>query len=101
MFVLLVFADNQGNGISLNAGRLQEAKFLDNILLQVCRNGELFIVPRLALVDKWTCDVACVFVLDQFNFMYALIFVLLKVVVFFIGLFFFFDLSFSLHSLFY
>jgi hypothetical protein len=101
MFVILVFADNQGNGIGLNAGRLQEAKLLDNIFLQVCGNGKLFIVPRLALVDERTRDVARVFVLDEFNLIYALIFVLLKVVVFFIGLFFFFDLSFSLHSLFY
>jgi hypothetical protein len=82
MLILFVLADDQRNGVSLDAGWLLESKMLDNVLLEIFGDCELLVVPGLALVDEGTSRIARVLVLDQFHFFDTLVFVLLKVEVF-------------------
>jgi hypothetical protein len=82
MLILFVLADDQRNGVSLDAGWLLESKMLDNVLLEIFGDCELLVVPGLALVDEGTSRIARVLVLDQFHFFDTLVFVLLQVEVF-------------------
>ena len=81
VLILFVFPDNQWNRVGLNAGRFLKAKLLDDVALDIRGNSELLVIPRLALINERTGNVAGVFVLDQLHFLNALIFVFLYWVV--------------------
>lgn len=98
MLILLVFSDNQRDRVRLNPRRLLETELFDDVSLDVLGNRELWIVPRLALIDEGTRDVAGVLVLDQLDLLDSLVLVLLQIEVFLrMTLFLLLDLMARLH----
>lgn len=54
MLIFFVIADYQRDRDSLDEGGFQKAKLLDNVLLEILGDSEIFVVPGLALVYEGT-----------------------------------------------